>query len=449
VNASIDRKGPCGGKSEQAQNRDPSERGERAAPPIAELAERIGAQHLHGGTSADRIDGQTPRWIARPGSVAEAQAVLRFAERYALTVVPVGLGGHLDVGGAARAVDIALSLDRLDRVIDHVAGDMTVTVEPGCSLGDLDERLAAASQWLPIDPPFAAETSVGGLVAANLAGPLRASQGTVRDYLIGVKTVTAEGRLAGGGGRVVKNVAGYDVPKLHVGALGTLGIVVEATFKVRPRPEREAAIRIDCREPRDAGALALDLRDAVEPDWLEIVGPGALGPDSGVAVIAGFLGSDAEVDAAIRRVGERSDQRIGSFEEVDDPEGLRQRIVDSARGAAVLRVATLPGDLAAIVDCLPEDRGLRWHAHATAGSLRIGVPADGEVAALVRDLRPRAEGVGGSLVVERATPIVKSALDPDPGLWGAPPPGLALMRGLKSALDPSGRLSPGRFFGEW
>ena len=421
----------------------PTDSRDAGEPEVAELARRIGAEHVHDGTSADHIDDRTPRWVVRPGSVTDVQAVLHFAGRHRLAVFPVGLGGHLDVGGAARSVDVVLALDRLDRVIDHVAGDMTVTVEAGCSLGDLDERLAEAGQWLPLDPPFGAETSVGGLVAANLSGPLRASQGTVRDYLIGVKVVTGEGRVAAGGGRVVKNVAGYDVPKLHVGALGTLGVVVEATFKVRPRPEREVALRIECGEV-DAAARALELRDAIEPQWLEIAGPGVLGSGAGVALLAGFLGSDAEVQASRRRAEQIASGWSARADVVEDAEGLRQRIVESARGAAVLRIATLPGDLGAMLARLPEGGSLRWHAHATAGSLRVGVPEADEVAALLRDLRPRAEAVGGTAVVERATPTVKRAIDPDPGLWGSAPSGIGLMRGLKAAFDPLALLAPGR-----
>src|SRR5439155_13006439 len=134
-------------------------------------------------------------------------------------------------GAPPARLDAVLRLDRVARVIDHQPGDMTVTVEAGCPLATLAEVLGAAGQWLPLDPPRADATTVGGLVAADLSGPLRASQGRVRDLLLGVRVVGADGVLVSGGGRVVKNVAGYDLPKLHVGALGTLGVIVEATFK--------------------------------------------------------------------------------------------------------------------------------------------------------------------------------------------------------------------------
>src|SRR6185295_4492682 len=191
---------------------------------------------------------------------------------------------------------VLLRLDRLARVVDHQAADMTVTVEAGCPLPALAAVLAAAEQWLPLDPPRPEATTVGGMIAANLAGPLRASQGRVRDLLLGVRVVEASGALVASGGRVVKNVAGYDLPKLHVGALGTVGVIVEATFKVRPRPACEAAVLIACRTARDAAEAAEGILDShAAPLWIEVAGPGGLaeGPGEGAAVAVG-LGGIAE-----------------------------------------------------------------------------------------------------------------------------------------------------------
>src|SRR5262249_57008252 len=138
--------------------------------------------------------------------------------------------------------------------------------------------LGSAGRWLPLDPPRPQRTTVGGLIAANLGGPLRASLGGVRDLLLGLHVVGAGGTLIRGGGRVVKNVAGYDLPKLHVGALGSVGVVVQATFKVRPRPEREAAVVIGCRSAPEAAEAALVVRDALDPLWIGESGAGGL-PD--------------------------------------------------------------------------------------------------------------------------------------------------------------------------
>jgi glycolate oxidase FAD binding subunit len=334
----------------------------------------------------------------RPGGVGEVQAVVRAGPR----LVASGLGAHLDVGGAPRALDVLLRLDRLSRVIDHQAGDMTVTVEAGCPLARLQEHLAAAGQWLPLDPPHPDRTT------------LRASQGTARDLLLGIAVVGADGALVRGGGRVVKNVAGYDLPKLHVGALGTVGVIVELTFKVRPRPEREAAVVIACRSAREAGEVALAVRDGLDPLWIEVAGSGGLadGPGDGAAVAVGLGGLAAEVEPA----------------------------------AAVLRAATLPVEVGTVLEAAQaaaRERGtaVRTLAHAANGIVRIAVLRPADVEPLLSALRPRLESAGGSLVVQRALPEVKARFD----VWGATGSGTELMRRLKAAYDPAGLLAPGRF----
>ena len=366
------------------------------------------------------------------------QACVVRAERDRLVIVPSGLGAHLDVGGVPARVDLLLRLDRLARIVDHQAADMTVTVEPGCPLAALDATLAARGQWLPLDPPRAVRTTVGGLLAANLSGPLRATQGTVRDLLLGIRVVGGGGALVSGGGRVVKNVAGYDLPKLHVGALGTLGVIVESTFKVRPRPAHEEALVVPCRDAADASALASALLDVDAPPlWLEIEG----GHDGGAAVAIGLAGIEEEVaaarDAAERLAAGREVRRV------DDVAPLRARLVD-LDGAAVVRIGVLPRDVGGVLaDVLAAGAALRFGAHAANGVVRVGIRDAADVASLVRTMRPAVAARGGSLVVERAVPAVKQAVD----VWGEVGPGLALMRGVKAALDPAGVFAVGRFVG--
>ena len=402
------------------------------------------------GTPDDAVDGVVPRWVVRPGNVAEVQACVRDAAAANEAIVATGLGGHLDVGGRPTRLDVLLRLDLLSRVLDHQAADMTVTVEAGCPLATLAQTLAAAGQWLPLDPP--GDTTVGGFIAANLSGPLRASQGTVRDLLIGIRTVAADGALVSGGGKVVKNVAGYDLPKLHVGALGTVGVIVEATFKVRPRPEREEAVVIACRNAEEAADIAAGALDAaVPPLWLEVAGAGSLaeGPGDGAAAVIG-LGGTADEVAHGREIAMRASRRAIA---VADGAGLRARLsafpVEPA--AAVLRAATLPADVGAVLagaERAARDVGaaVRTVAHAANGVVRVAVADERSVPALVRALRPAREAAGGSLVVERARPAVKDALAAA-GLdvWGDPGPGYELMRRLKAAFDPARLLSPGRF----
>src|SRR5262249_19494114 len=195
-------------------------------------------------------------------------------------------------------------------------------------------------------------TTVGGAIATDLSGPLRASQGRMRDLLIGIRTVAADGALVSGGGRVVKNVAGYDLPKLHVGALGTLGAIVEATFKVRPRPACEEAVVIACRTVEAAADAALALlAGPVEPFWIEIVGPGGLpeGPGEAAGVVVGVAGLEEEVAEARRRVLEHTRARGLGAIPVADGAALRADLGGFAvrPAAAVLRAAMLPSDLGA------------------------------------------------------------------------------------------------------
>ncbi len=392
----------------------------------------------------DAVDGIVPGEIAQPGTVAEVQACVRAAAERGHAIVVRGCGAHLDRGGVPARVDVLLALDRLSRIVDHQAADMTVTVEAGCRLSVLAETLARAGQWLPLDPPHPEATTVGGLVAANLSGPLRASQGGVRDLLLGLRTVDADGAVVAGGGRVVKNVAGYDLPKLHVGALGTLGPIVEATFKVRPRPAREEAVVIACRSIETAADTALAVMSgAVEPFWLEIAGPGGLpeGPGEAAGVVVGIAGLAEEVaDARARVLGQQGGLAVA------DGAGLRGVLgaFPAAPAAAVLRGSMLPTEVGAFMaQAACAGAAVRCLGHAANGVVRVAVAETDAVPRLVATLRPELEARGGSLVVERATPAVKARVD----VWGNPGPGGALMRAVKQAFDPAATFAPGRFVG--
>jgi glycolate oxidase FAD binding subunit len=413
---------------------------------LTDWAAIVGGDFAAPGGPSDQIDGVVPPWVVRPGGVAEVQAVVRAGA----PLVASGLGAHLDIGGVPRRLDVLLRLDRLDRVVDHQAADMTVTVEAGCSLARLQEALAVAGQWLPLDPPRLDRTTIGGLLAANLSGPLRASQGTARDLLLGVTVAGADGVLVRGGGRVVKNVAGYDLPKLHVGALGSLGVIVEATFKVRPRPERESVVVIACRTAAQAGDVALAVRAALDPLWLEVTGAGGVpeGPGDGAAVVVGVGGIPAEVEHGCVTACRVAESAGGRASVVDDGATLRARLAefDVEPAAALLRAATVPAEVGPVLEVVAAEASMagapvRTLAHAASGVVRIAVARPEHVAPLVARLRPRLERECGSLVVHRATPAVKASLD----VWGDVGDGTALMRRIKQTFDPAGVFAPGRF----
>jgi glycolate oxidase FAD binding subunit len=413
---------------------------------VTDWAEIVGRDFVAPGTLDDHVDGVVPDWVVRPGSVAEVQAAVRAGA----ALVASGLGAHLDVGAPPRRLDVLVRLDRLDRILDHQAADMTVTVESGCPLTTLQDELASAGQWLPLDPPRPRRTTVGGLLAANLAGPLRASQGGVRDLLLGLHVVGAGGTLVRGGGRVVKNVAGYDLPKLHVGALGSVGVVVQATFKVRPRPEREAAVVIGCRTGPEAADAALAVRDAIDPLWIEVAGAGGLpdGPGDGAAVAVGIGGIGVEVEHGCMQVLERAASHGWRTLRVEDGRALRARLgeFDVEPAAALLRAATLPGKVGALLGAVETAAGrrgasIRTLAHAANGIVRIAVARADDVPPLMQELRPGLEADGGSLVLHRAGPEVKAAVD----VWGDLGSGRHLMHRIKEAFDPDGIFAPGRF----
>ena len=382
------------------------------------------------------VDGVTATRVVHAASVAEVQEVVRSGR----PLVASGLGAHLDMGAPPRAFDTLLRMDRLDRIVDHQAADMTVTVEAGCSLATLADTLGAAGQWLPLDPPRFAETTVGGLIAANLSGPLRASQGTVRDLLLGLTVVGADGVIIHGGGRVVKNVAGYDLPKLHVGALGSIGVIVEATFKVRPRPEREAAVVVHTDDPV---GVALEVREVIDPLWLEA---GTL-DGSGPGVVVGLGTTVAEIDDARRRVEGIARRHAAETTWHDDGAALRAGLgafpVQAA--AAMLRVSVLPTDVGLVIAVARDALGATVPvlAHVVNGVVHVAVRDDGLLVDAVRTLRAAASSRGGFVVVERAAPAAKAGID----VWGDPGEGLALMRKVKETFDPAGIFAPGRFVG--
>ena len=382
------------------------------------------------------VDGVAATRVVHAESVAEVQEVVRAGR----PLVASGLGAHLDMGAPPRGLDTLVRTDRLDRIVDHQAADMTVTVEAGCSLATLAATLGAAGQWLPLDPPRFEQTTVGGLIAANLSGPLRASQGTVRDLLLGLTVVGADGVIIHGGGRVVKNVAGYDLPKLHVGALGSLGVIVEATFKVRPRPEREAAAVLRTDDPV---GVAFEVRDVLDPLWLEA---GTLDGD-GPGVAVGLGGIAAEIDDARRRIEAIARRHAGEIAWHDTATALRASFGAFAVEpvAALLRVSVLPTDIGMMIDVARDVLGddTPMLAHVTNGVVHMAVRDATRLASAVSTLRAAVSSRGGFVVVERATTAVKAGVD----VWGDPGDGFALMRKLKATFDPGGIFAPGRCVG--
>lgn len=409
------------------------------------------------------IDGREPRGVVFPESIEQISEVLRIAGERRLAIAPVGQGAFLHLGGIPRQYDVALSLQRLDRIVDYQPADMTVTVEAGITLARLQEVLGEHGQWLPIDPPLPERATIGGILAANLSGPVRLSQGTIRDFLIGLKAVRADGTVIKGGGRVVKNVAGYDLPKLYCGSFGTLGVIVEATFKVRPRPEMQTVVSLSFPSVDEAMELALRLLGSeLQPFFLALANfdlPGK--QDSGIRayhLFAGFAGITEEISYQRARLCELVGNGESTVQEWEW--GNEQALVRALRdfpvsGNAALRckASLLLDRVATFCKDIEEEAGLRglsvqFLAHAGNGVVysrflrpeRVPLEA---LLSLVDWLRILTKKLDGYIVVEAIGPELKERVD----VWGYVGAAFPLMKRLKETLDPQGMLNPGRFVG--
>ncbi len=409
------------------------------------------------------IDGREPRKVIFPESIEQVSEVLRAADEKHLAVVPAGHGAFLHIGGVPRRYDVALSLQRLDRLVDYQPTDMTVTVEAGVTLARLQEVLDEHGQWLPIDPPLPEQATIGGIIAANLSGPSRLSQGTIRDFLLGLKAVQADGTVIKGGGRVVKNVAGYDLPKLYCGSFGTLGVIVEATFKVRPRPETQAVLSLAFPSAEKAMELALSLLGSeLQPSFLELANFDLQEKQSNQSgayhLLVGFAGIAEEVTyqrARIRDLVGDGEPKVDEWEEEGDRD-LMCRLRDfpvSHETMLRCKASVLPAGVAAFCKDLEEEgtlRGLPMQLLVRAGNgiVYSRVPpseplSPEKLLSFVDWLRILAKRLGGYVVVEAIDPALKDRLD----VWGHVGTALPLMKRLKDTLDPRGILNPGRFVG--
>lgn len=414
----------------------------------SQTAEQIGAL-----IGADRIRAaasESERTIAgvivEPASADEIAELVRKCETDHITLAPFGAARTL-AEIRHSPVDVAVSLARMNRVVAYEPDDMTVIAEAGHTLAALNGRLAERGQCLPADPPFPNLTTLGSLIAEAKAGPIRLSEGTVRDLLIGIRFVGHGGRIIHGGGRVVKNVAGYDLMKVMTGSFGTLGIITEATFKVRPAPTNYGLALASFMNTGQAFEAAGGLSDAVPLIHLEIVSPGfdgKFGHSGRFLMLAGFGGSGAEVQYLRTRIAEVLGVET-DFLEGADAESAYEWLRDiDVRGAAlVAQMAVLPAELGR---CL-EQCGSEFRAHAGSGVAQMFLGGDPSAEAIYREAekwREAAHGAHGHLRILAASPGARDDLN----FFDEPAaPTLNLMGRMKATFDPAGIFNPGCFVG--
>jgi glycolate oxidase FAD binding subunit len=404
---------------------------------------------------AAAVDGLVPSLIVTPGSTDEVAASMALAAAERLAVVPRGSGSALTQGTPPTRADLVLDLSRLDRIVEYNPDDLTVTAEAGVTVSALAAALGGRGQFLAIDPPGAATRTLGGLAATNASGPLRARYGTLRDLLLGVRFVQADGVATWGGSKVVKSVTGYDVPKLMVGSLGTLGVLTELTLRLHARAEVERTSLIASPSVRVAQAIAARILDShLQPNRFEALDAAAM-EHVGHPATAGLAVSFGSVEAA---VAEQQAVLAGLAREavavVTAPRDFWTRYEEGWRrdnGATLLTVGALPARIADTFEAVahaaaPLASGARvlTGGCAVVGSFRVlvaGAPASA-VAGVIGRLRGAVAPWAGTVMVQGAPREVRAAVDP----WGpVPADALALMRSIKATFDPDQRLNPGRF----
>jgi len=401
------------------------------------------------GTSADAILGVVPKEVYSPSTVEEAGAVLEEKARTSARVGFVGGGTALSLGRPPARLDAILRTDRLTRIVEHAPSDQIVVVEAGLTLASLQRAVKAHGQRLALDPPLPERRTIGGLVATNGFGARRTRYGSLRDLIIGVSLVRADGALAKGGGKVVKNVAGFDLPKMMVGSLGTLGLVATATLRLHPLPDSDVTLIARARTARGVREVVAAMRGA----QLEPAAVAALSAEKGLDVGIRFEGFDAGVKEQVGRTLDLIAKGAAACDVLDEAAAAAfWERHDAARTAGPLRakVAMLPSTFEEFSErALPALRAAfseaALAAYPTLGiSFFSGVPSDDvAAAAAVATVRDFLAEAGGSLVLEEAPAGVRAHADP----WGPPPASFSLMRELKDRLDPEGRLNPGRFVG--
>lgn len=430
------------------------------------LREMIGADRvelLHG--EPLRVGGVAGQVVATPHSQEELAETLRCASEAGWRVIPSGAGTWLEMGNRPAPFDLVVSTRRLNRLLEYEPADLTATLEAGLSLAAFNQIAGQHRQWIPLDPFGDPAGTIGAIIATASAGPLRCGYGTPRDWLIGIRVARIDGRLVRAGGKVVKNVAGYDLTKLYTGSLGSLGVITETTFKLRSQPPAEATLAFYASRPAPLMGILARFRSAdVEPAALELLSPAqstTLPLDATkYSLVVRFLHEPEAVTAQIAAATELAagidHTRLSETEAVAFWNGYAASETTAGLSRS-WRLTMLPSDLPTVVEEVERRLpGVRWRAHAGNGIVRLFWARPGDTywdipdrsaeelavgLAVGEDLRNWIQARGGELIQLRPTG------EPEFDTWGSPRQALPLMRALKTTFDPDSRLNPGRFVG--
>ncbi len=397
------------------------------------------------------IDGISLSTIEAPRDADELARLLKKYSDERCTIIPRGGGTMLELGAPIQHAGIVLSLENLNRIVDYQPANLTVRVEAGATLDALNRTLAEHGQFVPLDPPLPARASIGGILATNASGALRVRYGTARDLVIGMRVALADGNIVKGGGQTVKNVAGYDLPKLFIGSLGTLGVIVEATFRVSPLPKKTATLTGQFVKLSYACAIALRvLQSKLLPMGVEVLNHAAsarLLSGNGYAFLVRFGGNESGVSRQLRDVESWSRENGASVTIMDDDAALWARVRDFIfEHETVVKISVPPTQvetIAARVEEIAQKHGAEclFAAHAV-GIVDVAL-IGGDLAPAVEEMRNAAIALGGHLTIQRAPRALRERVD----VWGPTRSDFVIMQKLKRELDSNGVLNPGRFVG--
>jgi glycolate oxidase FAD binding subunit len=434
----------------------------------------------------DAVAGVQPRMIFEPRDETEVATALRVADNTGLSVIPRGNGTKTAWGNAPARADLILSTLRMNQVIEHAWADLTVSVESGCTIGTLQNALAQHGQQIAVDPLWPEQATIGGILSTNDTGTLRIRYGGLRDLIIGATIALPDGTLASSGGKVVKNVAGYDLPKLVTGALGTLGFITRAVFRLHPLPHNVRSFTFVLRDPADANRLVLAVQDSkLAHTGLQIRLNSGAQPEVDIR----FDGTDAGLAAQTETL-----RKLATFatetQSNEDVWHARQHLFGAAslarpmrsepwsaasllssealakedarptastpfdqspedsQPAAIAKFSVLPASIANTCQQLrdlAEPLKVHWSAVVQGtglGWIRLGPANASAIQRVLQTLRFQLESAGGSLVIQYRSPEI-----PEIEAWGNPGDVLPLMLSVKQQFDPRKTLNPGRFVG--
>lgn len=430
------------------------------------MQQAVGAECVSSDVAGHSVDRALPAVVVFPESVQQLGRAMAAAWKHGLAVAPWGGGTRMALGNPIKRLDVVVDLSRLCRVIQHNPADLTVTVEAGITLSRLRDALAEHGQFLALDPPLPHRATVGGTLAAGVSGPLKWQSGHLRDTVIGMKVVQADGRTVKSGGQVVKNVSGYDMARLHIGGLGTLGIIAEVSFKLTPLPRREATLVAAF----DGAQAALDT--GLQVFHSDVVPLSLVAFDEGISRRTGLearpcalairlggrpLTLERQVRECVSLCRQAGATAIESLPEAQAGD-LWRRLADfgwdeTTRPALACRAMVVPSRVRDLVMAVASGEGragppaflaypgygnvmLHWHQEDG----QMSADAAFETLSLARQA---AHGLDGRLVIERCPPEVKQRLD----VWDDVGESLTIMRRMKEQYDARGILNPGRFVG--